>query len=68
VGTQVFVKVPARQHEEEAFACGRRHLTTWAKEEGGPERVELSLSLVCGRAVSIDSLASRYARRSSLWR
>lgn len=70
VDTQVFVKIPAGQHEKEAFACGRRHLTAGAEQERSPERVELSLPLVGGRAVSIsiDSLAPKYARRSSLWR
>lgn len=66
--TQVFVKIPAGQHEEEAFACGRRYLTAGAEQERSPERAELSLPLVGGRAVSIDSLAPKHARRSSLWR
>lgn len=61
MGTQIFVKISAGQHEKEAFSCGRRHLTAWTKQEGGPERVELSLSLVGRRAVSIDSLAPKYA-------
>lgn len=66
MNTQVFVKIPVGQHEKEAFACGRRSLTAWAEQKRGSERVELSLALVGGGAVSTDSLAPEHARRSSL--
>jgi len=67
VDTEVFIQVPARQDEQEAFARGRRYLTAWAEQKRSPERVELPLSLVRRRSVSVHSLTPEYSRRSSLW-
>lgn len=63
--TEIFIQIPTRQDEQETFPRRGGHLTTWAKQERRPERVELSLPLVGRRTVSVDSWPPDYARMSS---